>query len=101
MSALPFMPVIIATAIACTVPAFAQAIDIPGANNRPQLFYEPPVLSYQPPKLVFEPPQVRQPVIGRDCDPSQRDRTRPCVKEAPKRAQSREEGRGSVRQPGR
>jgi hypothetical protein len=101
MRALPFIPIITATVFASAFPALAQKIDIPGANNRPQLFYEPPVLSYRPPKLVLEPPQVRQPVIAEDCAPSQIDKTRRCVGEAPKQAESREQGRGSVRQPGR
>jgi hypothetical protein len=101
MSALPRLLVLAAALPTFVFPALAQGIKMPGGNERPQLFKQPPVLSYRPPKLVFEPPQVRQPVIVQDCDPSQRDRTRPCVRDAPRRAESREEGRGSVRQPGR
>lgn len=87
--------------LAFAAPVLAQGIKVPGGNGQPQLFYVPPALSYRPPKLVLEPPQIRQPVIVDDCAPSKRDKTRPCLSEAPKRAQSREEGRGSVRQPGR
>jgi hypothetical protein len=101
MSALPRLLILAAAVPAFAFPTLAQGIKMPGGNERPQLFKAPPVLSYRPPKLVFEPPQVRQPVIVQDCDPSKRDTTRPCVGDAPKRAESREEGRGSVRQPGR
>jgi hypothetical protein len=101
MSALPRFALIALAAISCAAPSLAQGIKIPGANDRPQLYYVPPALSYRPPKLVLEPPQVRQPVIVEDCEPWQRDKTRRCVREAPKESQSRELGRGSVRQPGR
>jgi len=82
-------------------PAISQGINVPGVNDRPPLYKAPPVLSYRPPKLVLEPPRIRQPVVEEDCAAWQRDRTRSCVREAPRRAESREEGRGSVRQPGR